>query len=468
MPMSGADDSVRSAHVPSAATVPSTAAVQPTGPIAQFAWALFDGARSPYNVLVNIFVFSAYFSAVVVPDTVRGQVLWSYTSSLAALLVALGAPVLGAIADAGGRRKPWIIGTLVIGIPSMCALWLATPAMQTGLYGIMAAIIGGTLFYEYSAIFCNAMLPNIATGRRIGFLSGLGYALGNGAGVLLFLFFLFAWSWNPQPLFGLDASLHEPERAVGILAAVCLVVLGTPMFLLTPDSPPTRRPLGDAITHGLRTLARTLSKLGQFKNIAIFLVIRMIFNEGFVVMMLFTGVFAATIMHWTPTMLITQGLLNSVAATAAGFIAGSVDQRIGSKRATMVFIAGSALANVAICSVTPDTIFFVRLAQPVASTGGLFPTLPDQIFMVAEIAIAFFVTGGLACSRALMAKLTPPALLNEFFGLYAMSGTATTFLGPAAIGLLTGLFHNNRVGVAVGIVFLLIGFVGMFKVKEIQ
>ena len=128
---------------------------------------------SPYNVLVNIFVFSAYFTTVVVPDSVRGQVLWSYTSSMGALLVAIGAPILGAIADAGGRRKPWLAATMVIGIPSMCALWYATPAMTHGLGWIVAALVGGMLFFEYSAIFCNAMLPNVAPGK-IGYWSGMG------------------------------------------------------------------------------------------------------------------------------------------------------------------------------------------------------------------------------------------------------------------------------------------------------
>jgi MFS transporter, UMF1 family len=446
--------------------VHSKMSAQPATRVAQWAWAFFDGARSPYNVLVNIFVFSAYFSTVVVTDAVRGQVLWSYTSSVAALLVAIGAPVLGAIADAGGRRKPWIIGTVLIGLPSMCLLWFATPGMESGLYAILAAIVGGTLFYEYSAIFCNALLPNIAQGPRIGFLSGLGYAVGNGAGVLLFVFFLFAWSWNPHPWFGLDPVRHEPERAVGMLAAVCLLILGTPLFFLTPDSPGTRRPLREVIVQGLRTLALTISKVSRYQNIATFLVTRMIFNEGFVVMMLFTGVFAATIMHWTPTMLITQGLINSVAAVVAGLIAGWIDQRIGSRRATMVFIAGSILADVVICSVTPTSVFFMHVEQPVVHPEGLYPTLPDRVFMLGEVAIAFFVTGGLATSRALMAKITPPAMLNEFFGLYAMSGTATTFLGPAVIGVLTGWFRSNRVGVAVGIAFLCVGFFGMFKVKD--
>src|SRR5882724_9571549 len=95
----------------------------PAGKLAQLAWALFDGARSPYNVLVNIFVFSAYFSSVVISDGVRGQTMWSFVTAAGALLVALTAPVLGAIADAGGRRKPWLVATIVIGVPSMVTLW---------------------------------------------------------------------------------------------------------------------------------------------------------------------------------------------------------------------------------------------------------------------------------------------------------------------------------------------------------
>src|SRR5262249_24583990 len=80
-------------------------------PLAQFSWVLFDGARSPYNVFINIFVFSAYFSTVVIPDPVRGQTWWSYITSGASVLIAISAPVLGAIADAGGRRKPWLLAS---------------------------------------------------------------------------------------------------------------------------------------------------------------------------------------------------------------------------------------------------------------------------------------------------------------------------------------------------------------------
>ncbi len=148
----------------------------------------------PYNVLVNIFVFSAYFSTTVIPNGVEGQARWSFITAAGAIIVALTAPVLGAIADAGGRRKPWLAATYVIGVPAMMLLWFAKPGMTDGLLWIGVAVILGNLFYEYSQIFANAMLPNIVPPERIGFLSGAGLAVGNLSGILLFCFFLFAWS----------------------------------------------------------------------------------------------------------------------------------------------------------------------------------------------------------------------------------------------------------------------------------
>jgi len=433
--------------------------------LGRWSWAAFDGARSPFQVLVVIFVFSAYFSTVVVSDPVRGQVLWSFTSAIAAIIIAIGAPILGAIADAGGRRKPWLIACICFGVPSMIALWFATPAMGAGLGWIAVAIVGGILFYEFSAIFCNAMLPNVAP-REIGFWSGMGYALGNGFGVVLFLFFLFAWSWNPHPLFGLDKTLHEPERAVGVLAAVWMVVFGLPLFVFTPDSAGTHLSAGTTVRKGLKNLLETLGRIRQYRNVGVFLIARMTYNEGFVVLMSFTGVYAAGVLRWSAEALIMQGLLNSIAASLAGLLAGWMDLRIGSRRSAMIFVAGSLFAIVIVCSTSPDTALFIHLAPPLRQYGGMFPTVPDLVFCAAQVAAATFVTGGLASSRALMGKLAPAPMLNEFFGVYAMSGTATSFIGPLAIGLVTTVSHSQRIGIASGIVFLVVGMLLLLRVKE--
>jgi UMF1 family MFS transporter len=270
-----------------------------TSTAAQIGWLLLDASRSPYVVFVNVFVFSAYFTTVVIADPVRGQIVWSYITVATAVGLALGAPLLGAIADAGGRRKPWIAACIVIGVPCMSALWFAMPGMGAGLGWVIAALIVSNLVFEFSAIFCNAMLVYIAPPGGIGRLSGLGFAMGNLLGIALFLFFLFAWLWNPHPWFGLDLAMHEPERAVGFIAAICLVVFGLPFFFLAPDSPGTARGALDAVVRGVRALAHTIVKVRDYSNVVTFLAARVIFNEGFVVLVIFTGVFAAGILHWT-------------------------------------------------------------------------------------------------------------------------------------------------------------------------
>ncbi len=434
--------------------------------LAQFCWALCDGSRSPFNVLVNIFVFSAYFSTVVITDPAKGQTAWAFLTGAAALVIALTAPVLGAIADAGGRRKPWLVVCLIIGAPCMCATWWAAPGTTPSLLKVMVPLIVAQVIFEYWFVFCNAMLPNIAPRGRLGFLSGLGFSLGNAMGILTFLFFLLAWSWNPHPLFGLDSATHQPERAVGILAAICFVIFGLPLFFFTPDSPPSRHSIPNAISQGLRQLWATVGKIGHYKNLGVFLISRMSFNEGFVALMLFTGVFAAGILHWNAKMLVVEGLANSVVAVLAGLFAGWLDDRIGSKRATILFVLGCLIGNAVLFSVTPDMEFFVHIDPVATATGGLYPTLPDKVFLVTQCSIAVFVTGGLVTARAMMAKLSPREMLTEFFGIYSMSGQATSFVGPIAIGIVTVLFHAQRPAVLVGAFFLLLGLLIMFAVKE--
>ena len=437
---------------------------RPASTLGQVSWALFDAGRGPYSILINTFVFSAYFSTVVISDPVRGQEVWSYLTAIGAFVVAIGAPILGAIADAGGRRKPWLLACVIVGVPSMACLWYAVPGMPPQFSWVFVAPIIATLAFEYSAIFCNAMLPNVSPPERIGFLSGLGWALANLVGILLFLFFLLGWTWNPHPLFGVNVAAHEPERLVGLMAGLCLLVFAIPLFLFTPDSPGTSRKLPQMVSGGLRNLGQTLTKLGRYRNVVIFLVARMIFNEGFILMILFTGVFAAGILHWTSEMLIIQGLCNCVLATLGGLLAGWLDTRIGSRRAVMVFVSGCVVANLILCSVTPNSVFFFDVGS--GPSHGMFASIPDKVFFATQACVALLVTGGLVTSRTLMAKISPPAMLNEFFGIYAMSGTATSFIGPLAVALLTAAFHSQRAGVAVGVVFLLGGVLLMARVKE--
>ena len=146
-------------------------------------WALFDWANSPFTTLIITFVFSAYFSQAVVGDQVRGAELWGYTISISGLIIALLAPVLGAIADAGGRRKPWIGFFSMLCIGGSFCLWFVLPdpsSIALAIACVMLANIG----FEMSIIFNNAMLPDLVPKWAVGRISGWAWGLGYVGGLL--------------------------------------------------------------------------------------------------------------------------------------------------------------------------------------------------------------------------------------------------------------------------------------------
>ena len=198
--------------------------------LGQISWAMFDGARTPYILLVTIYIFAPYFTNVLVSDPVRGQALWGDIQGYSGLVIAILAPFIGAIADAGGRRKPWIaVFAALIAIPA-AMLWYAKAdgsGLSLFIVGMLVALT--YVAYEFASVFYNAMLPTIVPPERVALLSGLSLTLGNGIGLLILIFMLVffslpgnvAWSFIPaHPLFGVDQALHQPERLTGPIAAL--------------------------------------------------------------------------------------------------------------------------------------------------------------------------------------------------------------------------------------------------------
>ncbi len=451
-------------EVPREAGETNLAGGKPASPIGQLSWALYEWARDPYYILVNIYVFAPYFTNVVVGDPIRGQELWSYTSSLAGFILAVLGPIFGSIADAGGRRKPWLILCTVIAVPAMGGLWFAKPGLGENVLPLLADVMVVSLFFELSVIFHNAMLPTLSSRSQVGRLSGLALALGNAAGVILFLFVLFAWIWAEHPLFGLDGDSYEPARAMGLLCGLWFGLFSLPLFLLTPDNEGTGLGPVAAAAQGLRTLWHTILQLRRHGNVMLFVIARMIYNDGFTILMTFTGIYAAGIFGWDVTKLTIYGIFLSVAAGIESVIAGIIDDRMGSRRALLLALVGGIIANIVTVSITAHSIFFV------VETGDakifLDFSLPECVFYLNSLFAALSVVTGLASSRTMMARLAPPDMVGEFFGLFALSGSAIAFMGPLVVGALTGWFHSQQAGLAAVMPFLLIGGVLLFWVRE--
>jgi UMF1 family MFS transporter len=438
----------------------------PASRAGQIGWAVYEWARNPYYILVIIYIFSPYFTRIVIGDPVRGQEIWGYATAIAGVILAVSGPVLGAIADAGGARKPWLFGCTYLAVPAMASLWFARPGMGDAAWPVVACLIVATVLFEYSVIIHNSMLPSLASRGRVGGLSGLGLALGNASGVLLLLFVLFAWIWPEHPAFGLDPETYEPERAIGALTGLWFGLFALPLFLFTPDNPGTGRRLGPAIAEGIGTLVHTILQLFRcYRNVALFVLARMIFADAIGITLTFTGIYAAGIFGWGSNMLVIYGIVLSIVAGFASVLAGMVDNRLGSRRSLLLALAVGVLVNTINVSFSTSTILFITVSDA-KLLGPL--SLPECAFFLNSCFATYGVVSTLTSGRTMMARLAPPSMAGEFFGLFAFAGNVTAFLGPLCVATVTGLFHSQRAGLSVVIGFLLLGAVLLFPVKEEQ
>ena len=432
-------------------------------------WVLFEWARNPYVLVITVYVYATYFSRDIIGDPVRGQALWAAYQGYAGLVVAMTAPFLGAIADAGGRRKPWVAFFTLLLAVSTAALWFGAPGgAGLGLAGIGLAIALSNFAYDGSLVFHGAMLPALAPPGRIGRWSGLGYALGNVAGIVLLLFVLLFIYLPEQPLFGLDRAAHEHERISGPLTALWLVLFSLPFFLFTPDNPSRRLPYREAVRRGISSAARTFKSLKHYRNVAAYLAARMIYNDGLNVMLAFGGVYAAGVFGWGEIESALYGILLSVFAALGGFLGGRIGDRIGTRRALLLSLGGMMLAALFSLGFAPDRLFFVIPYVPgtAASSLPFFETAPEMFYIATVSLIAVCLVATYANSRAMMAKIAPEAQVTEFFGLYALSGDATAFVAPAAVAFATAASGSQQWGMAVIVLFLFIGFLGLLFVRE--
>jgi UMF1 family MFS transporter len=457
-------------------TAPQTpdGAIRPASWRARLSWAMFDWANQPYFTVITTFIFAPYFTAKVIGNSVDGQSLWGFTQAFSAALVALGAPFLGAIADAGGRRKPWLF-VFQIQLAFGCALlWLAQPGQPQLLPLVILGLVLANIAAEYSIMFNNALLPSLETPRHVGRLSGLGWGMGY-IGGLIALFGVLIVSQpeligiTPPPgeaLLGLKRDAFEAERIIGPVAAIWLGIFVMPMFLFTPDRPGSGRPFRVVVRDGIGRVVNTVRHMRQYRNLLRFLISYMIYYDGLVAVIGFGGIYAAGIFGWGTTELGLFGIVLNVIAIPSVILGGWLEDRWGSKRAVQLAIIIVGLGTFGILSISATGVLFVIEVAPRVAGAGLFSSAGEQVFFLCAALLGLGMGTMQAASRTLVARLSPPDMVGEFFGIYALSGRATTFLAPLLIGIATAVFATQRIAVIVILVFLAVGFVLLWKVEE--
>jgi UMF1 family MFS transporter len=427
-------------------------------------WMFYDWAAQPFFTVVLTFIFGPYFASRIVEDPAMGQAAWGYTVTISGIVIALLSPVLGAIADASGARKKWIGFFAVIKISALLSLWFSAPG--SALWVPMLCIILATIAAEFSIVFNDSMMPRLVSKADVGRISNSAWGLGYAGGLVALFIVLLLLAGSPTtgktligltPLFGLDPALGEDARITGPLAACWYFIFIVPMFLFTPDTK-SGLPLAQAVSTGLNELVSTLKELKQRTAILKFLGARMLYQDGVNGLLALGGTFAAGMFGWKTVEMGIYGILLLVVAIFGCYFAGKIDVRVGSKKVVAISLICLIIATVGIISTGPGYTLFGLLQLPSVDNGGLFATAAEKAYIVFGLLIGLVFGPAQASSRSYLARSVSVEEAGRYFGLYALSGRATSFLAPMAVATLTVVTHSARVGMCALIVFLVVGF----------
>jgi UMF1 family MFS transporter len=426
-------------------------------------WMFFDWAAQPFFTVVTTFIFGPYFISRMAENPAEGQAAWGYGVAAAGFVIAILSPVLGSIADQTGPKKPWILAFALIKIVSLCALWFAAPGSPLALvllFYCLAAVAA-----EFSIVFNDSMMPRLIPAEQIGRISNIAWGLGYLGGMIVLIFVVALLAASPEtgrtivglpPLFGLDPAAGEDARATGPLSALWYLVFILPMLLFTPD-PARGMRLGPGIRAGLAELRATVAEARERLGIVRFLIARMIYQDGVNALLALGGGFAAAMFGWSITELGIYGILLNVVAIFGCLVASRLDSAMGSKWVVVASLAVLLLATLGIVSTGPGFTAFGLIPLPTEDSGRLFGTAAEKTYILYGLFVGIAFGPVQASSRSYLARSVTPDEAGRYFGLYALSGRATSFLAPFLVATVTALAASPRLGMATILLFLAVG-----------
>ncbi|UZD65888.1 MFS transporter [Marinobacter sp. AN1] len=409
---------------------------------ALWSWALYDWANSAFFTIILTFIFARYFSQSVVQDDIAGTNAWGNIVGVSGIVVALLAPVLGAIADQSGRRKPWLIAFTLLCVVGSGMLWFVEPGsgdLWFSAFWVSVGILGA----ECAFIFYNAMLPDLSSPSRLGRWSGWSWGLGYVGGVTCLVVALFGFIEGDTSWLGLDRDNLEHVRATFVLVALWYLLFSLPAFFFIPDQPSRGLSMGQAIRSGLGQLKDSLGKVRELGHILRFLVARMLYTDGLATIFTFGGVYAAGTFGMNQTHVLQFAIALNVTSGLGALGFAWVDDALGGRNTVLLSLVGLGTSALAILLVDSTLWFWIW-----------------------GMVLGIFVGPLQSASRSYMARVVPADLQTQMFGLFAFSGKATAFAGPLLVGWVTVATGSQRWGMATILVFLAAGFLIMLTVPQ--
>jgi len=410
--------------------LPAAAAVLDRRKVA--AWCLYDWANSSFPAIITTFVFATYFTQAVAPDPVTGTARWGHTLAFAGFVLAVMSPILGAAADLAGQRRGWLGAFTAIAVAATAGLWFVRPVPEDMMLALVLFAIA-TIAFETGAVFYNALLPSIAPRSHLGRVSGWGWGAGYVGGIVCLSLLLVGFVQAEQPWFGLDKAAAEHVRVAGPFAALWWAVFALPLLLMARE-PGTGLGIGRALVRGLGEVIETLRHLPRHRDIGWFMLAHMLYADGLNTLFAFGAIYAAGSFGMDTTEVILFGIALNLTAGAGAFAFAWVDDRSGPKRTIVIALTALTAVSAALLLIESKAMFWV-LGMLLGAFFG-----PVQ-----------------AASRSYVARVAPVEMQAQMFGLFALSGRATAFLGPAILATVAEAMQSQRAGMATILIFFLSG-----------
>ena len=407
-----------------------------------FNFALYDFANSAFTTIIITFIFATYFAKQIAPNPVLGQSYWGWTIGVTGFLVAVIGPFVGSFADKNNKIVFFIRSFSLLCISFTTLLWFALPSQSYLLYTLL--IVGvANFFYEISLIFYNSLLKDISTSKNLGKSSGFGFALGYIGGIIILLISIKLFIDTENLPFGLTKENSQNIRAIALLVSFWFLIFSIPFlfFEIKEKNNKINKNISSSYFGELKKLIwnKKLSVLAKF------LIARMLYADGLNAIIVMGGIFAVGVFNLEIKELLKLSILMNIAAFVGAFIGGIINDKYGSKFVIIFALNGLIFSSIAILFTSSVSIFFI-----LATINGLFIG-PIQ-----------------SASRVVITSMLNTNNQGKAFGLFAMSGKLTSFLGPLLVSTITFLTNSQRIGFSAAIILLVSGLIVLLNIKKIN
>jgi len=394
-------------------------------------WSLYDFANQPYTTLIITFIYSAFFVNYIAGDEQQGTFLWANAISITAITVAFISPILGAIADNTGYRKSFLVFFTLI-----CCLFTSLLYFpdKGDVFLALTFVVISNISFEMGTVFCNSYLNDLSSKKNIGKISGNAWGLGFVGGLLALLvsFLLF------------DVNNSSEVKQVNLFVAAWFLIFSLPTFFFLKDS--KRQKINkENISSSFNSILQTFKEISKYKIIVRFLIARLFYNDGLITIFALGGIYAIGTLNFTMQEVLILGIVLNVFAALGSFVFGLIEDRIGVRKVINLSLVILVISTF-LAFISPWTIY------------------PKLFFWISGVLLGTMVGPNQSCSRSYMAQIIPEDKKNEFFGFYAFTGKATSFLGPLMFGFLTKIY-SQQIGLLSVLVFFIIGLI-IFNKRE--